>query len=164
MANPNWRSKTAKKRTVRQMQDLIEQMQDKFGKIADPAEILLYIAAGIDPRHIGPNHRPGDILPDGYEIHDLETRMEAAKAVINYCRPKLAQMEHVGDENRPITLDTVASQEFSTNPAFRAQAEALVIHAVSQQKLIAVQAIREEEEEDMGGSFINVDGTTRDDG
>ena len=145
MANPNWLpgkqqhralpqprkqnvSKAVKyRRTLKPLNELIDEVQNRFGRVCDPATILLMVSAGLDPLY--PDIVPDDPAnpPPGYAVPDLETRIDAAKAIINYVRPKLAQVEHVGDEDRPVHFDTKMSEAISVDLQFRELAERLII-------------------------------------
>ena len=143
MANPNWlRGKEQRnaaprkqgtstavryRRTLKPLTELIDEVQNRFGRVCDPATILLMVSAGLDPLY--PDIIPDDPAkpPPGYAVPDLEMRIDAAKAIINYVRPKLAQVEHVGDEDRPVHFDTKMSEAISVDVQFRELAERLII-------------------------------------
>lgn len=152
MPNPNWKkgvpqlsgqvpSRRTQNQKLASLELIVTRIAKDYKRIVDPAEILLMIGAGIDPL-------------DNSIIKDLDVRMEAAKAVINYYRPKLSQVELSGNDDKPIAIDARVSERLSTDSGFRAMAEAMVIKQVEllgQHKLLEEAGIIDADESEDDG-------------
>src|ERR1017187_6630857 len=100
--HPNWKkvdSSLARplgtEQKLRPMLEILSELKETYGRDPDPVRTLLVMGMGLDPT---PDLPTGTLVP-------MNVQLEALKAVANYVRPKLQNVQVTGADEGPVKLD-----------------------------------------------------------
>ena len=99
--HPNWKKVDSsmarplnKEQKLRPMLEILYELKETYGRDPDPVRTLLVIGMGLDP---SPDAPPGTVVP-------MNVQLEGLKAVANYVRPKLQNVQVTGADEGPVKI------------------------------------------------------------
>jgi hypothetical protein len=102
MMHPNWNKvdssmarPLSKEQKLRPMLEILSELKEQYGRDPDPVRTLLIMGMGLEP---SPDAPSGTVVPTNVQL-------EALKAVANYVRPKLQNIQVTGADEGPVKVD-----------------------------------------------------------
>lgn len=127
--NPKWEQvdtsmsrPLSKEQKLRPMLELLSELHEQYGRDPDPVRTLLVIGMGINPAPDAPQGT--GVAPN--------VQLEALKAVANYVRPKLQNVQVTGVDEGPVKVDARVMAKVGTDAELLALAEEFAIKLAEQ--------------------------------
>lgn len=137
MTHPGWSKidtsmarPLSKEQKLRPMLKILDELKEQYGRDPDPVRTLLIMGMGLEP---DPNVPAGTPVPTNVQL-------EALKAVAQYVRPKLQNVQVTGVDEGPVKIAAVDAATVGTDDELRALAEEFAMRIAAGETLSPVPA------------------------
>lgn len=109
---------------LRPVMEILAELEQKYGRDPDPVRNLLIISMGLNPN---PEAGPDDSI-------GMMAQLEALKAVAQYVRPKLQNVQVTGVDEGPVKISADLAHRVGTNEELLRLAEEFAIRMATEDK------------------------------
>jgi hypothetical protein len=109
---------------LRPMLELLADLEMQYGRDPDPVRSLLILGMGLNPN---PNATAEDSIP-------MMAQLEALKAVAQFVRPKLQNVQVTGVDEGPVKVSAEIAHQVGTNEDLLRLAEEFAIKMATKEK------------------------------